>query len=135
MNSTGINVPWTNIHCDGQNFLPIGSTEIKIVNTGYYEVGFNIYCTSIYQRANPTIRIRINGNDTGYLAWSYIRANTDHNECSWSLSPVLMSLNENDLLTIQGRYDTNGVAGACYLYSNITASNTAYSTLMIKRVA
>jgi hypothetical protein len=135
MNSTGANVPWTNVHVDGQTFLPVGSTEIKIINTGYYEVGFNILCTSIYQRANPTIRIRINGNDTGYLSWSYIRASTNHNECSWSLSPVLMPLNADDLLTIQGRFTTNCVAGSCYLYNNTTSTNTAYPTLMIKRVA
>ena len=136
MNTTGgIDIPWTNVHVDGLTFVPVGTTQVRIVDTGYYEVGFNIYCTSTAERANPTIRIRINGNDTAYLAWSYIRASTNHNENSWTLSPVLMSLTANDLLSVQGRYTANGQTGGCYLYSNSAAVNRAYSTLTLKRVA
>jgi hypothetical protein len=136
MNTTGgIDIPWTNVHVDGQTFTPVGTTQVKIIESGYYEVGFNIYLTSTFQRANPTLRIRVNGNDSGYLSWSYIRSASNHNESSWSLSPVLMSLTANDLLSVQGRYTTNGIAGGCYLYSNSAAINKAYSTLMIKRVA
>ena len=136
MNTTGgIDIPWTNIHVDGQQFLPVGTTQVKILNTGYYEVGFNVYLTSTAQRANPTIRIRVNGLDTAYLAWSYIRAASNHNESSWSLSPVLMSLTANDVISVQGRFTSNGLAGGCYLYSNSAAINKAYSSLMIKRVA
>jgi len=136
MNTTGgIDIPWTNIHVDGQQFLPVGTTQVKILNTGYYEVGFNVYLTSTAQRANPTIRIRVNGLDTAYLAWSYIRAASNHNESSWSLSPVLMSLTADDVISVQGRFTSNGLAGGCYLYSNSAAINKAYSSLMIKRVA
>ena len=136
MNTTGgIDIPWTNVHTDGQNFVPVGTTQIKIVNTGYYEIGFNVYCTSTSQRANPTIRIRVNGLDTAYLAWSYIRSSSNHNESSWSLSPVLMSLAEDDIISVQGRFTSNGIAGGCYLYSNSAAIDKAYSTLMLKRVA
>ena len=131
----GIDIPWTSVHTDGQTFVPVGTTQIRIVDTGYYEVGFNVYCTSTVTRANPTIRVRINGLDTGYLAWSYIRNSDNHNENSWTLSPVLMSLAANDVLTVQGRYTTNGGAGGCYLYSNSAAVNKAYSTLTLKRVA
>ena len=131
----GIDIPWTSVHTDGQTFVPVGTTQVRIVETGYYEVNFNVYCTSTAERANPTIRIRINGNDTAYLAWSYIRASTNHNENSWTLSPVLMSLTANDLLSVQGRYTANGQTGGCYLYSNSAAVNKAYSSLMLKRVA
>ena len=133
--TTGIDVPWTNVHVDGQTFVPTGTTQIKIVETGYYEIGFNVYLTSTFQRANPTIRIRVNGNDTAYLAWSYIRSASNHNESSWSLSPVLMSLAADDLISVQGRFTTNGIAGTCFLYSNSGATNKAYSSLMLKRVA
>ena len=136
MNTTGgIDIPWSNVHVDGQTFVPVGTTQVKIVTTGYYEIGFNVYCTSTSERANPTIRIRVNGNDTAYLAWSYIRASTNHNENSWTLSPVLMSLTANDILTIQGRFTSQGHSGGCFLYSNSASSNKAYSTLMMKRVA
>ena len=136
MNTTGgVDVPWTNVHVDGLTFVPVGTTQVKIVETGYYEVNFNVYCTSTAERANPTIRIRINGLDTAYLAWSYIRASTNHNENSWTLSPVLMSLAANDVLSVQGRFTSNGNSGGCYLYSNSAAINKAYSSLMIKRVA
>jgi len=136
MNTTGgIDIPWSNIHVDGQQFLPVGTTQVKILNTGYYEVGFNVYCTSGAERANPTIRIRINGLDTAYLAWSYIRAASNHNENSWTLSPVLMSLTANDVLSVQGRFTSNGNSGGCYLYSNSAAINKAFSSLMIKRIA
>ena len=133
--TTGIDVPWTNVHVDGETFVPTGTTQVKIVNTGYYEIGFNVYLTSTFQRANPTIRIRVNGNDTAYLAWSYIRSASNHNESSWSLSPVLMNLAADDLITVQGRFTSNGIAGGCYLYSNSAAIDKAYSTLMLKRVA
>ena len=136
MNTTGgIDIPWTNVHVDGQTFLPVGTTQVKILNTGYYEVGFNVYLTSTAQRANPTIRIRVNGLDTAYLAWSYIRAASNHNESSWSLSPVLMSLTADDVISVQGRFTSNGITGGCYLYSNSAAINKAYSSLMLKRVA
>ena len=136
MNTTsGIDIPLTNVHTDGETFQPTGTTQVKIMNTGYYEIGFNVYLTSTFQRANPTIRIMINGNDTAYLAWSYIRSASNHNESSWSLSPVLMSLTANDLISVQGRFTNNGIAGACYLYSNSAAINKAYSSLMLKRVA
>ena len=136
MNTTGgIDIPWTNVHVDGQTFLPVGTTQVKIVATGYYEIGFNVYLTSTVQRANPTIRIRVNGLDTAYLAWSYIRSASNHNESSWSLSPVLISLAANDLISVQGRYTTNGITGGCFLYSNSAAINKAYSSLMLKRVA
>jgi hypothetical protein len=133
--TTGIDVPWTNVHVDGQTFVPTGTTQVKIVTTGYYEIGFNIYCTSTATRANPTIRLRVNGTDTGYLAWSYIRNTDNHNENSWTLSPILISLSANDLISVQGRFTSNGGSGGCYLYSNSGATNKAYSTLMLKRVA
>ena len=133
--TTGIDVPWTNVHVDGETFVPTGTTQVKIMNTGYYEIGFNVYLTSTVQRANPTIRIRVNGLDTAYLAWSYIRSSSNHNESSWSLSPVLMSLAEDDIISVQGRFTSNGIAGGCYLYSNSAAIDKAYSTLMLKRVA
>jgi phage baseplate assembly protein gpV len=133
--TTGVDIPWTNVHVDGQTFTPVGTTQVKIIETGYYEIGFNVYLTSTVQRANPTIRIRVNGLDTAYLAWSYIRSASDHNESSWSLSPVLISLTADDLISVQGRYTSNGITGGCYLYSNSAAINKAYSTLMIKRVA
>ena len=136
MNTTaGIDIPWINVHVDGQTFQLDGTTRVKIVTTGYYEVGFNVYLTSTVQRANPTIRIRVNGTDSGYLAWSYIRSASDHNESSWSLSPVLMNLVANDLITVQGRFTSNGIAGGCYLYNNASSTNRAYSTLTLKRVA
>ena len=136
MNTTsGIDIPWTNITVDGQTFVPVGTTQVKIVTTGYYEVGFNVYLTSTSERPNPTIRIRINGLDTAYLAWSYIRSAANHNENSWTLSPVLMSLTANDVLSVQGRFTSNGNSGGCYLYSNSAAVNKAYSSLMIKRIA
>ena len=136
MNTTGgIDVPWTNVHVDGQTFVPDGTTRVKIVETGYYEIGFNIYCTSTATRANPTIRLRVNGADTGYLAWSYIRNHDNHNENSWSLSTVLMNLTEDDLISVQGRFTSNGGSGGCYLYSNSATDNKAYSSLMLKRVA
>ena len=137
MNTTGgIDIPWSNIHVDGTTFLPVGTgTQVKIVETGYYEVGFNVYCTSGASRANPTIRIRINGLDTAYLAWSYIRNSDNHNENSWTLSPVLMSLTADDVLSVQGRFTSNGNSGGCYLYSNSASINKAFSTLMLKRVA
>jgi hypothetical protein len=136
MNTTsGVDIPWTNVHVDGQTFTPVGTTQVKIIETGYYEIGFNVYCTSTAQRANPTIRIRVNGLDTAYLAWSYIRASSDHNENSWTLSPVLMSLAADDVISVQGRYSSNGITGGCYLYSNSAAVNKAYSSLMLKRVA
>mgnify|MGYP003648176683 CR=1 FL=1 len=131
----GIDIPWTNIHVDGQTFLPTGTTQIKIVETGYYEIGFNVYCTSTAERANPTIRIRVNGTDTPYLAWSYIRSASNHNESSWSLSPILISLAEDDLISVQGRFTSNGIAGGCFLYSNSATTNKAFSSLMLKRVA
>jgi len=136
MNTTsGIDIPWTNITVDGQTFVPVGTTQIRIVNTGYYEVGFNVYCTSGAERPNPTIRIRINGLDTAYLAWSYIRSAANHNENSWTLSPVLMQLNANDVLSVQGRFTSNGNSGGCFLYSNSAAINKSYSSLLLKRVA
>ena len=138
MNTTGgIDVPWTAQRADGTCFSQgtTGSTQIRIMATGYFEINFNIYLTSTAQRANPTLRIRINGNDTGYLAWSYIRSQNNHNESSWCLSPVLMNLNENDILSIQGRMTNNGVAGGCYLYNQAGSTNRAYPTLMLKRVA
>ena len=137
MNTTGgVDIPWSNIHVDGTTFLPVGTgTQVKIVETGYYEVNFNVYCTSTAERANPTIRIRINGLDTAYLAWSYIRASTNHNENSWTLSPVLMSLAANDVISVQGRFTSNGNSGGCYLYSNSASINKAFSSLMLKRVA
>ena len=136
MNTTGgIDIPWSNVHVDGQTFVPVGTTQVKIVTTGYYEIGFNVYLTSTSTRANPTIRIRVNGLDTAYLAWSYIRNTDNHNENSWTLSPVLMSLTADDVITIQGRFTSNGSSGGCYLYSNAAAINKAYSTLMLKRVA
>ena len=133
--TTGIDIPWTNVHVDGQTFLPVGTTQVKIVETGYYEIGFNVYLTSTFQRANPTIRIRVNGTDTPYLAWSYIRSASNHNESSWSLSPILISLAEDDLISVQGRFTTNGIAGTCFLYSNSATTNKAFSSLMLKRVA
>ena len=133
--NTGIDVPWTNVHVDGQTFVPDGTTRVKIVETGYYEIGFNIYCTSTATRANPTIRLRVNGTDTGYLAWSYIRNHDNHNENSWTLSTVLMNLTEDDLISVQGRFTSNGGSGGCYLYSNSATDNKAYSSLMLKRVA
>ena len=133
--NTGIDVPWTNVHVDGQTFVPDGTTRVKIVETGYYEIGFNIYCTSTATRANPTIRLRVNGTDTGYLAWSYIRNHDNHNENSWSLSTVLMNLTADDLISVQGRFTSNGGSGGCYLYSNSATVNKAYSSLMLKRVA
>jgi hypothetical protein len=136
MNTTGgIDIPWTNVHVDGQTFTPVGTTQVKIIETGYYEVNFNVYCTSTSERPNPTIRIRINGLDTAYLAWSYIRSAAKHNENSWTLSPVLMSLTADDVLSVQGRFTSNGNSGGFYLYSNSAAINKAYSSLMIKRVA
>lgn len=136
MNTTGgIDIPWTNVHVDGETFVPVGTTQVKIVETGYYEIGFNVYLTSNESNANPTIRIRVNGLDTAYLAWSFIRASNNHNESSWSLSPVLMSLTANDVISVQGRFTSNGKAGGCYLYSNSAAINKAYSSLMLKRVA
>jgi len=136
MNTTGgIDIPWSSVYVDGQTFTPVGTTQVRIVSTGYYEVGFNVYLTSSSTRVNPTIRIRINGLDTAYLAWSYIRNSDNHNESSWSLSPVLMSLAANDVLSVQGRFTSNGGTGGCYLYSNSAAINKAYSTLTLKRVA
>ena len=136
MNTTsGIDIPWSTVHVDGTTFTPVGTTQVKVIETGYYEVGFNVYCTSTATRANPTIRIRINGLDTAYLAWSYIRNSDNHNENSWTLSPILISLAANDVLSVQGRFTSNGGPGACYLYSNSAAINKAYSTLMLKRVA
>ena len=133
--SSGIDIPWSSVHVDGQTFTPVGTTQVRIVETGYYEVGFNVYLTSSSTRVNPTIRIRINGLDTAYLAWSYIRNSDNHNESSWTLSPVLMSLTANDVLSVQGRFTSNGGTGGCYLYSNSAAINKAYSSLMLKRVA
>jgi len=132
--TTGIDVPWTNVHVDGQTFTP-NNTQITVINTGFYEVGFNIYLTSTLQRPNPTLRLMVNGNDTGYLAWSYIRSSSNHNENSWSLSPVMLSLTAGDILSVQGRYTTNGITGGTYLYNNTNPTNRAYPTLMIKRIA
>ena len=57
MNYNGADVPWTALHTDGSSFAQgsTGSTQIRIIATGYYEVSFNIYCTSTYQRANPVV--------------------------------------------------------------------------------
>lgn len=135
MNTTaGVDIPWSPHYVDGNQFSASG-TGIQVLSTGYYEVNFNVYLTSVEQRPNPTIRIRINGADTGYLAWSYIRSFDGHNENNWCLSPVLLSLQDNDVITIQGKYTVNGRVGAVYLYKNASTTNTAYSSLYIKRIA
>ena len=133
----GSAVPWTAVHADTNTFTQpsAGSTDIQITNSGYYEASFNIYLTSTALRPNPTVRIRINGADTGYLAWSYIRNTNDHNESSWSLSPVILQLSANDVVTVQGRFTQNGNTGAAYLYKNSSSNNTAYPTFTIKRIA
>jgi hypothetical protein len=134
-NTAGANVPWTATYVDTSTFTQPSSTQIRAVATGYYEVGFNIYLTSTIGRVNPTIRIRVNNNDTGFLAWGYIRSSDNHNENSWSLSPVMLYLQANDILTVQGRYSANGASGAAYLYNNQTSTNTAFPSLIIKRIA
>jgi len=133
--SGGVDVPWTATYADTTTFTQPSSTQIRAVSTGYYEVGFNIYLTSAVQRANPTIRIRVNGNDTGFLAWGYLRGTTNVNESHWSLSPVMLFLQANDILTVQGRYTANGATGGAYLYNNQTSTNTAFPSLIIKRIA
>ena len=138
MNTTGgIDIPWTGIHADGSSFSQgaAGSTQITILATGYYEINFNIFLTSVFQRTNPTLRLRLNGQDTPYLSWSYIRSASNHNESSWSMSPILASISAGDILSVQGRFTTNGVAGAVYLYNNLSSTNPATPYLMIKRVA
>lgn len=135
MNTTaGVDIPWTPHYVDGNQFSASGN-GIQVLSTGYYEVNFNVYLTSIVDRPNPTIRIRINGADTGYLAWSYIRSFDNTDENNWCLSPVLLSLQDNDVITIQGKYTANGRVGAVYLYKNASTTNTAYSSLYIKRIA
>ena len=136
MNTTnGIDIPWTALYADTSTFSQPGTTQIQVSATGYYEVNFNVYLTSTVQRANPTIRIIVNGNDTGYLAWGYLRGAGDVNESHWSLSPVMLSLAANDIVSIQGKYTANGATGAAYLYKNSSSTNTAYPSLMIKRIA
>jgi len=131
----GVDVPWTATYVDTTTFTQPSSTQIRVVSTGYYEVGFNIYLTSTVQRANPTIRIRVNGNDTGFLAWGYLRGQSNVNESHWSLSPVMLYLAANDILSVQGRFTTQGTAGGAYLYKNASSTNTAFPSLMIKRIA
>ncbi len=135
MNTTaGVDIAWTPHYVDGNQFSASGN-GIQVLSAGYYEVNFTIYLTSNSVRVNPSIRIRVNGNDTGYLAWSYIRADSNHNESSWCLSPVVLYLQDNDVITIQGKYTANGGTGAAYLYKNASTTNTAYSSLYIKRIA
>lgn len=131
----GVDVPWTATYADTTTFTQPSTTQIRVVSTGYYQINFNIYLTSTVQRANPTIRLRVNGSDTGYLAWGYLRGTTNVNESHWCLSPVMLNLQANDIVSVQGRYTANGATGAAYLYKNSSSSNTAYPSLMIKRIA
>jgi hypothetical protein len=47
----------------------------------------------------------------------------------------MLSLTAGDILSVQGRYTTNGITGGTYLYNNTNPTNRAYPTLMIKRIA
>jgi len=136
MNTTGgIDIPWTATYADTNTFTQPSSTQIQVSATGYYEVSFNVYLTSTVQRANPTIRIRVNGNDTGFLAWGYLRGQSNVNESHWCLSPVMLYLATNNTISVQGRFTSTGTAGAAYLYKNASSTNTAFPSLMIKRIA
>jgi hypothetical protein len=127
-----VSAEWTTIYMDTDNFSRPTSEEVRIKNTGVYEISFNVFLNSSSDRVNPWVRVAIDGNDTGYGGLSYIRNANNHNENCWVMSPILYTINANEDLTIEAGYEALGNTGATFYF--FSSSPIIHSHLMIKRI-
>jgi len=130
--STPVAADWTEIYMDTDNFSRPTTSEVRILNTGVYEISFNIFLVSSNTRVNPWVRLVVDGNDTGYGSLSYIRNLDNHNVSCWVMSPILYTINANQDLTIEASYEALGGTGSTFYF--FSGSPLIHSHLMIKRI-
>jgi len=62
----------------------------------------SVHTTCAFNRGNLTMRLAVNGTPFGPIAaHGYIRNASGHNESSYSIPGTWISLNTNDIITIQ----------------------------------
>ena len=140
MNTTsGKAIRWTNKHSDTSLYTIQGTDNenIRVNSAGFYEVSFNIFCTSTADRPNPSIGLFKNGTTyTGIGAWSYIRNFANHNEATWTASAGIVQMSANNYFTVVGAYTATGNTGAVFLVnSNFTGIGQIRPYLLIKRIS
>ena len=141
MNTTfGKAIRWSPKHADTSLYTIQGTDNEKIrVNTaGFFEVSFQIFCTSTATRPNPSIGLFKNGATyTGIGAWSYVKGTpTNHNESTWTASPGIVSMSANDYFSVVGVFTYTGGTGAVYLVnSSFNGIGQIRPYILIKRIS
>ena len=139
MNTTfGKAIRWSNKHSDTSLYTIQGADneKIRVNTTGFYEVSFQIFCTSTAARPNPSIGLFKNGATyTGIGAWSYIKG-TGHNYNTWTASPGIVYMDATDYFSVVGVLTSTGGTGAVYLVnSSFNGIGQIRPYLLIKRIS
>ena len=138
----GKSIRWTAKHVDTSLFVT-GNPSIQVLQAGFYEISFTVFCTSGTQRPNPTIALFKNGTEfTSIAAHSYIRSADNHNNSTWTASPGIVQMAANDLFVVKGIYTGSGRQGNVYLvngggtsFTNVLGSVPIRPYMLIKRIS